>query len=64
MSENTNSILMTQAQYARHRNKRPIEALGSNSALARQPVYLHTGAIELPIAEHTTDADVTIDLTF
>src|SRR5260370_42319186 len=26
-----------------------------------QAIYLYTGAIELPIAEHTTDADVTLD---
>ncbi len=26
-----------------------------------QAVYLHTGAIELAVAEYTTDADITID---
>jgi hypothetical protein len=26
-----------------------------------QAIYLHTGAIELAVAEYTTDADITID---
>jgi len=42
-----------------------LEALGPQREavilVGAQAIYLHTGAIELPIAEHTTDADVTID---
>jgi hypothetical protein len=42
-----------------------LEALGSQRdaviLVGAQAIYLHTGAIEFPIAEHTTDADVTID---
>jgi hypothetical protein len=42
-----------------------LEALGSQRdaviLVGAQAIYLHTGAIELPIAEHTTDADVTLD---
>ena len=42
-----------------------LEALGPQRnaviLVGAQAIYLHTGAIELPIAEHTTDADVTID---
>ena len=42
-----------------------LEALGRQRdaiiLVGAQAVYLYTGAIELPIAEHTTDADVTLD---
>jgi hypothetical protein len=44
-----------------------LEALGAQRdaviLVGAQAIYLHTGALEfdLPIAEHTTDADVTID---
>ena len=42
-----------------------LEALGPQRDAAilvgAQAIYLHTGAIQLPIAEHTTDADVTLD---
>ncbi|MBI3470419.1 MAG: hypothetical protein HY013_03575 [Candidatus Solibacter usitatus] len=42
-----------------------LDALGSQRdaliLVGAQAVYLYTGAIELPIAEYTTDADVTID---
>lgn len=42
-----------------------LEALGSQRAavilVGAQAIYLHTGAVELPMAEYTTDADVTID---
>jgi hypothetical protein len=42
-----------------------LEALGQRRdaiiLIGAQAIYLHTGAAELAIAEHTTDADVTID---
>lgn len=42
-----------------------LEALGRQRdaviLVGAQAIYLYTGAIELPIAEHTTDADITID---
>jgi len=42
-----------------------LEALGAQRdavvVVGAQAVYLHTGAIELAVAEYTTDADITID---
>jgi hypothetical protein len=41
-----------------------LEALGSQRAaviLVGQAIYLHTGAIDLAVAEYTTDADITLD---
>ncbi|MBZ5634888.1 MAG: hypothetical protein LAO55_17335 [Acidobacteriia bacterium] len=42
-----------------------LEALGPQRdaviLVGAQAIYLYTGAIELPIAEHTIDADVTLD---
>jgi hypothetical protein len=42
-----------------------LEALGPQRdaviLVGAQAIYLYTGAIELPIAEYTTDADVTLD---
>src|ERR1700722_13820816 len=42
-----------------------LEALGSQRKaiilVGAQAVYLHTGAIELAVAEFTTDADITLD---
>ena len=42
-----------------------LEALGEQREavilVGAQAIYLHTGAIEFPIAEYTTDADVTIN---
>jgi hypothetical protein len=42
-----------------------LEALGSQRAavilVGAQAIYLHTGTIEFPVAEYTTDADVALD---
>lgn len=42
-----------------------LQALGAQREavilVGAQAIYLHTGEIELPIAEYTTDADVTLD---
>lgn len=42
-----------------------LEALGEQREAAilvgAQAIYLHTGAIALPVAEFTTDADLTLD---
>jgi hypothetical protein len=42
-----------------------LDALGAHRdalvLVGAQAIYLHTGAVDLAVAEHTTDADVTID---
>jgi hypothetical protein len=44
-----------------------LSALGSQRKavilIGAQAIYLHTGAIELAVAEHTTDADIALDPT-